>query len=404
MPDCELTWLIEPAAKDLVVANPAIDKVLILPRKAWLAQMKNPLQALSAPPSVLSFFRELRGHKFDLAIDAQGLLKSALPAYLSGAPRRVGFAGTREGASRLLTDPLLVGDYFAPDRHVVDLNLALADHAIKIAGGMRGASGAAEGSDKGVSSLPSMVRFPLPDPGKACRTRVSGLLSEPIGGLGEDSGGAPGSSDLPAGSTKGKDFSSSLSLVASGEAGALPNSGSKPKAIRRVALIPSTTWTTKIWSEASWTELGVKLAESFGVSLVLVGGPADRVMNQSIYKGIAEANCGAKIADLTGETGLMDLVALFEMCDLVVGADTGPLHLAAAVAQNNGSPNVVAVHGSTPWLRNGPYGYMGSTIHLNLDCQPCFEKKCPLGTLACLKDLPAGEVLQTLSQFFDCGS
>lgn len=379
LPDCKLTWLVEPAARDLVSGNPAVDEVLVFPRKTWLKDLKSPLKAFSTPPSVLSFFADLRRRKFDLAIDAQGLLKSAVPAYLSGAPRRLGFAGTREGASLLLTDPLLVKeegrpwDYFAADRHVVDLNLALADHVLKIAGGISGAD-----------SSKAKVSFPLPDPGEARRSRIALLL--------EGSGVTPGSSRQEAPVSK---------MAAENYLAGDSDSEERGAGRKIVALIPSTTWATKIWPGASWIELGAKLAKHFGVRLVLLGGPADRPLNQSIYKGIVESESGAEIIDLTGETGLMDLVAVFERCDLVLGADTGPLHLAAAVAQNNGSPRVVAVHGSTPWLRNGPYGYMGSTIHLQLACQPCFEKKCPLGTLACLKDLPVGEVFQELSKLLE---
>lgn len=367
LPDSELTWLIEPAAKDLVAGNPAVDRVIVFPRKSWLGQLKNPLKALSTPPSVLSFFKELKDSNFDIAVDAQGLLKSAVPVYLSGAPRRVGFAGTREGAYRLLTDALVVGDYFGSERHVVDLNLALADHVIKIAGGISGAaseSSSASGQARHAAQGPtSGVSFPLPKPGDASQAKVSALLEAAF-----EKGGTP--SPMPG------------------------------KAPPIVALIPSTTWATKIWSVNSWVELGVKLVKRFGVRLVLVGGPADKAMNQSIYKGLVAEDCHS-VVDLSGETGLMDLVALYERCDLIVGADTGPLHLAAATAHNNGSPNVVAVHGSTPWLRNGPYGYMGSTVHLNLECQPCFEKKCPLGTLACLKDLPVEEVFAAVSQFLE---
>jgi len=82
-------------------------------------------------PAARRQLRRLRASPFDLAIDFQGLLKSALIAKLSGAPRRAGFARAhlREPASRfLLTDRIAV-----PAReNVVGKNLALVAGALGI--------------------------------------------------------------------------------------------------------------------------------------------------------------------------------------------------------------------------------------------------------------------------------
>jgi ADP-heptose:LPS heptosyltransferase len=197
-----------------------------------------------------------------------------------------------------------------------------------------------------------------------------------------------------------------------------------------IALIPGTTWPTKIWPEDQWIALGRLLCERLQAQLVICGGPAERGTNQYIYKGI-ESGSSNSVIDLTGETSLMQLVALFRRCDLVLGADTGPLHLAAGIAHEAfnselaatepkalkdtanqkslefevrsvavAKPKVVAIHGATPWLRNGPYGSMGSAVHLNLECQPCFEKTCQLKlkTIACLKDLPVEEVFKAVDK------
>jgi ADP-heptose:LPS heptosyltransferase len=101
-------------------------------------------------------------------------------------------------------------------------------------------------------------------------------------------------------------------------------------------------------------------------------------MNNRIASGF-----GDRMINLTGKTEIKDLLALFQMTDIVVGADTGPLHLAAAV----GKSKVLGIFGSTPVKRNGPYGANSATLSLNLECQPCFQKECPLGTLACLHEL-----------------
>ncbi len=399
LPDVELTWLVEPAAQDLINANPVVDRVLVLPRKSWLKALKNPATILPTTSEARQYFKELKAYKFDLAIDAQGLLKSAVPAYLSGAPLRVGFADTREWAHKFLTHPLEVNDYFGHGRHVVDLNIALADYALEVLAQEHGSCLRLTFSDQ-------TVRFPLPD------TALSGADASVLKLPGLDR-------DFWAGVTAGvahptNNLAPPTELV----------SGAGQKQNQLIAIIPGTTWVTKIWPQEHWIALGRMLVERFGARLVICGGPGDATMNQSIYKGILSAEFPGSVKNLTGETSLMQLVALLKKCDLVVGADTGPLHLAAAVAHQamvaegealaaaperyplvtTGEapvvravkPKVVAIHGATPWLRNGPYGSMGSTVHLNLPCQPCFSKTCRIKTLACLKDLPVGEVFQAI--------
>lgn len=431
LPNVELTWLVEPAAQDLLTGNPAVDRVLVFPRKTWLKEMRKVTPLISTFGAAKKYFQELKDFKFEMAIDAQGLLKSAIPAYLSGAPLRVGFAGTREGASKLLTHALEVGDYFAPDRHVVELNMALADFALETLAQERKTCLRLAGRDR-------MVHFPLPEPGDAARVYISAKL--------ENLGGAPeaGQNLVVAEATADESSQSPAQAptrapehIEAPEAGQIrvesgapkvePSNrvrGKSPEAGPIIALIPGTTWPTKIWPDDHWIALGAMLQQRLQARLVLVGGPAERSTNQYIYKGIGTTG---SLIDLTGETSLMQLVALFKKCDLVVGADTGPLHLASAIAHEAfnsellarepvnlrdtanqkpmmyeeqavkiAKPKVVAVHGATPWLRNGPYGSMGSAVHLNLDCQPCFEKTCALKTLACLKDLPVEEVFKAV--------
>jgi len=427
LPNVELTWLVEPAAQDLLNGNPAVDRVLLFPRKTWLKEMRKVGPLISTFGAAKKYFQELKDYKFDLAIDAQGLLKSAIPAYLSGAPLRVGFAGTREGAAKLLTHALEVGDYFGPDRHVVELNMALADFALETLARERSTCIRLAGRDR-------VVHFPLPDPGKQCLAFVLGKLDNL--GRAPEAGQSLAQVEAPeAGQSLARveapEAERNLNAVESPEAGQGEVVGSKsPMAGPLIALIPGTTWPTKIWPEDQWIALGRLLCERLQARLVICGGPAERGTNQYIYKGIESASSNSVI-DLTGETSLMQLVALFRRCDLVLGADTGPLHLAAGIAHEAfnseleatepkslkdtahqkslefevlsvavAKPKVVAIHGATPWLRNGPYGSMGSAVHLNLECQPCFEKTCQLKlkTIACLKDLPVEEVFKAVDK------
>lgn len=100
--DSHITWLVEESAAEVLRGNPHIDEILIWPRGRW----KGLLRTGRIPAVIKEFFsltRELRREPaFDLAVDIQGLLKSGIWTFLSGARQKVGL-GSREG-SRILMD------------------------------------------------------------------------------------------------------------------------------------------------------------------------------------------------------------------------------------------------------------------------------------------------------------
>jgi len=80
-PAARIGWAVEGAAADVLAGHPAIDHLFRLPRR-WL----------KSPAAVLSLRRQLRAFAPDVALDLQGLLKSAVATWLSGAPCRIGHA------------------------------------------------------------------------------------------------------------------------------------------------------------------------------------------------------------------------------------------------------------------------------------------------------------------------
>jgi heptosyltransferase-1 len=91
MPDAYLAWVVEPRAREVLAGNPYLDQVIVWDR---------PKGALT-PASMLSLHRQLRPLAFDVAIDFQGLLRSALVARLSGARTVIGNREAREHADLL---------------------------------------------------------------------------------------------------------------------------------------------------------------------------------------------------------------------------------------------------------------------------------------------------------------
>jgi Glycosyltransferase family 9 (heptosyltransferase) len=134
VPGAHITWVVDEAASDLVLNNPAIDRVIVFPGKAAVSKLLAFTFGSADLQRINFFLKQLRAEKYDVAIDAQGLLKSALLTYISGAKIRIGFAETREFADRFLTHPVKVGDYFGNQRSIVELNLELVKKLQEVTG------------------------------------------------------------------------------------------------------------------------------------------------------------------------------------------------------------------------------------------------------------------------------
>jgi heptosyltransferase-1 len=96
-PGAEITWVINPEFAPLLRGNPDVNHVHFFPRGQF--------RGLGAPRSLLPWLKKTRGIRPDLALDFQGLLRSALIARISGAKEIYGMSDGREG-SRFFYDRL----------------------------------------------------------------------------------------------------------------------------------------------------------------------------------------------------------------------------------------------------------------------------------------------------------
>ncbi len=119
-PTAHLTWLVEAAYAPLLQNHPALDEV-------WPAPRLRPGSILRGgnPGLLAGLVRRLRSSQFDLVIDLQGLLKSAVWVALARSRRKLGYDRTREGSYRVLTDRVAPYDREA---HAVLRYLNLAHH------------------------------------------------------------------------------------------------------------------------------------------------------------------------------------------------------------------------------------------------------------------------------------
>ncbi|MDP3871453.1 MAG: glycosyltransferase family 9 protein [Methyloversatilis sp.] len=100
-PDAFVAWLVEPGIDALIAHDPAIDARILWPKAEW-AQLWRSGRRIELWRRVRTLRAELRSHHFDTVLDLQGLLKSGVLAWLSGAPTRIGL-GSREGSQWLMT-------------------------------------------------------------------------------------------------------------------------------------------------------------------------------------------------------------------------------------------------------------------------------------------------------------
>ncbi|HUI40652.1 MAG TPA: lipopolysaccharide heptosyltransferase I [Terriglobia bacterium] len=270
-PEAEITWAIESRFAALLDGNPFVQRVVSLDTLGW---RRRPTSAgtLREARGGLS---ELRHPRADVAVDFQGLVKSAALARLSGATRRVGFGGRwlRERlAGVLYTERVEAADR----RHVIEENLALVERL-------------------GTRRVPRAEwQFPLPR-SEAAELRVE----ERLAALGT------------------------------------------PKF---VVINPGAGWTSKRWPPERYAELVRELAQDEDLSVVLTGSGDEEAMIRGIL-----ARAQSPRAAYFPST-LIDYIALVRRANLVVGGDTGPVHLAGAV----GTP-IVALYGPTDPARNGPF-------------------------------------------------
>lgn len=106
-PEAKISWLVEPAAAPLLAANPELDDVITWPKSEWKSLWKARRWG-DLWRAIRQFRRALRDRRFDVVLDVQGLLKSAVMAWMTGAPTRLALDSgepTRWLVSDRLTKP-----------------------------------------------------------------------------------------------------------------------------------------------------------------------------------------------------------------------------------------------------------------------------------------------------------
>lgn len=161
---------------------------------------------------------------------------------------------------------------------------------------------------------------------------------------------------------------------------------------RLVVINPGATRPINRWSPDKFRALIIALARDSSPRLVLCGGPGDVDLAQSIVQGTNVFS----LINLAGRTTVKELGALLARADVVVTADTGPMHIASAVGAR-----LVVLSGAADPDRTGPLEVPGGpeqlvVINRALPCVSCQGRYCARGDIACMTELPVSWVVEAV--------
>jgi lipopolysaccharide heptosyltransferase I len=278
-PRATIVWAVEAGAAPLVAAHPAIDRVIVVPKRM-----------LASPAAAWQVRQQLMPLRLDIAIDPQGLSKSSAIGWLSGAPRRIGFAGPQgREISGWLNSELV----HATSTHMVDRYLELL--------------------------------------------RPLGIEMH--------------ASDQPR-------FEISIDAAARNKIGRFVSDTQRTDGF--AVINPGAGWDSKRWPIGRFAEVARQLGIDYALpSVVAWGGSRERAWAEEIVAG------SGGHASLAPATSLIELAALLTHAKVMIAADTGPLHLAAAV----GTPSI-GLFGSTRREACGPYGKGNIALQAAFDGSP----------------------------------
>ena len=256
-------WVVEEAFQAVPAAHPAVEKVLPIAWRRWRRRLWR------SRGEMLAFYENLAGERYDLAIDSQGLVKSALAMKGARCGARVGFCrkSAREPIAARFYDRCVE---VPKDGHAVDRQRLLFAGALDYS-----------------CDASSDIDF--------------GLGRDGVGQSGESMG------------QRGGDIVQS---------GGSQDPGQEPPAPRCVFL-HGATWATKLYPEAMWIELA-RLAREAGLEAALPWGNSEE-------RDRAERIAGASDGTLLPRLDLGKLMDELRRARLVVGVDSGLAHLAGAL-------------------------------------------------------------------------
>ena len=162
----------------------------------------------------------------------------------------------------------------------------------------------------------------------------------------------------------------------------------------KMALSPGAEYgSAKRWLPERFAEVAAAVSAKSSVQWILFGTPKDITVGETIARALGDS-CVNRI----GQTTLEQLIDELRKCCLLLTNDTGTMHLASLL----GVPTV-AIFGSTDPRLTGPLGDRHIIVRHQVECSPCFLRKCPID-FRCMKAVGVDEVTDAVLSILDAGT
>jgi ADP-heptose:LPS heptosyltransferase len=163
----------------------------------------------------------------------------------------------------------------------------------------------------------------------------------------------------------------------------LGEAGLDPKRDLIVVLFPGASWDGKSWPAVRYAELADRIIQEHGAKIVICGARTDMLIAT-----LVQSKMKGSVVNLAGKTSLPVLAALFELCALYIGNDTGPLHLAVSVGTAT-----LGIVGGGHFGRFYPYGDLNRqrVVFKEMECYHC-NWKCIHESIRCIQEIAVDDV------------
>jgi heptosyltransferase II len=155
---------------------------------------------------------------------------------------------------------------------------------------------------------------------------------------------------------------------------------------RFLGINPAASCPSKIWPSERFAEAADKLADKYGFKIVIFAGPKDIELAGAVGNALKHP-----ALNLAGKTSLSQLASALKRCSLFISNDSGPVHIASALAVP-----VISIFGRNQKglspRRWGPVGRKDIILHGQAGCIACLAHNCLKG-FACLKSISVGDVI-----------
>ena len=155
-----------------------------------------------------------------------------------------------------------------------------------------------------------------------------------------------------------------------------------------IAIHPGTSSKTlyKRWDPLSYARVADTLIERYNAHIVWTWGPDEL---EAVTSAVAHMKRDSTVAC---RVSLRQLAELFRRCDLFLGSDSGPMHIASFV-----KTPVVVIYGPTDHRINAPYeNSPHRVLRKDVSCNPCRKRDC--SSVACMSSITPEEVIEAVTQ------